>query len=473
MLNNLLCDELLGEILGRLQEMSYCKDVCLVCRRWLVVQRRVKTSLGLLVPESTSISCFGSSVRILLRQYPQILRLSVASGQLQMDTELLDYILDAIGEGCKFLKELRFGVGPVTCYGLKALAKGSVNLTSLELVGLSPRFFPSLTEFKSLRELSLVLSGWNSIEDFYGIPDMPLSLERLCLVGIGVGYRGLGWIWRNCPKLRKLEFYSCEGFGDSDSSSFVKALSSLQELHLRRCRTIANDILMLAAQHCQTLGTLVFYDGGDTEGLHAVVQQCQSLEVLDLRLPLDLSNEDLAIIAENCQSLKSLRLHSCWLATGVGMKLLGANMRLSLEELVLVRCRAVVQEPGILTTLGQQLKWLKKLDLSDNDCLCDKELGAMLASCKSLTSLRLWRCRGLTDMVVASVIQNCHVLETIDIMICDGITTEAVFALVLGSPKLRQLGVEEHKISKVTRKLASKKKIVIVKSESEDFIFKF
>lgn len=76
-------------------------------------------------------------------------------------------------------------------------------------------------------------------------------------------------------------------------------------------------------------------------------------------------------------------------------------------------------------------------------------------------------------MVVASVIQNCHVLETIDIMICDGITTEAVFALVLGSPKLRQLGVEEHKISKVTRKLASKKKIAIMKSESEDFIFKF
>lgn len=309
------------------------------------------------------------------------------------------------------------------------------------------------------------------MEDFNGIPDMPLSLERLSLVGIGVGYRGLGWIWRNCPKLQKLELYSCEGIGDSDSSSFVKALSSLQELHLRRCRTIANDVLMLAAENCEALRTLVFYDGGDTEGLHSVVKQCQSLEVLDLRLPLDLSNEDLAVISENCRSLRSLRLHSCWLATGAGMKLLGTNMRLSLEELVLVRCRAVVQEPGILTTLGQQLKWLKKLDLSDNDCLRDKELGAMLASCKSLSSLRLWRCRGLTDMVAASIIQNCQLLESIDITRCDGITTDAVNAL-LGSPKLRQLGVDEHKISKVTRKLASKKKIFIMKSESEDFHFK-
>eukprot|EP01018_Ginkgo_biloba_P033007 Gb_28630 [translate_table: standard] len=465
-LNALLCDELLGEILGRLQEISNCKNIGLVCRRWLVVQRRVKTSLGLCILESTPLPCFGSSVRILLSQYSHLLTLSVASEKLQTDTVYLDYILDAIGQGCKFLKELRFAVGPVTCYGLEALAKGSTNLTSLELVGLSPKHFPSLVKFRSLRELSLLLSGLNLTEDFNRIPDIPLPLERLCVEGIGACYTGLGWIWRNCHKLQKLELFSCEGIGDSDSSSFAKCLPSLQELQLRRCRSIANGVLMLVAEGCKALKSLVFYDGGDTEGLHHVVRQCRTLESLDLRLPLDLSNEDLAVIAENCLSLKSLRLHSCWLATGAGMKLLGTNMSSSLEELVLVRCRAVVQEPGTLTTLGQNLKCLKRLDLSDNDHLPDKELGAMLASCKSLSNLRLWRCRGLTDMVVALIVQRCQLLESVDITRCDGITADAVLDLILGAPKLRQLGVDESKLTETTKKVASKKKIAIIKSET-------
>lgn len=467
MLNSLLCDELLGEILGRLQESCHCKNISLVCRRWLAVQRRVKTNLGLCIPEGTSISCFGSPVRLLLRQYSHISSLSVVSDQLHSDdTLMLDYILDAIGEGCKFLKELRFEVGPVSSHGLQALARGSTQLTSLELVGLSSKYFSSLRDFKSLRELSLVLFGCDSDEGFEENPDIGiLPLEKLCLSGVWAGYQGLGWIWRNCPKLQKLELFNCEGIGDSDSPSFAETLSGLQELHLRRCRTIANGLLIRVAENCKGLRKLVFYDGGNTEGLHHVVRQCKSLEVLDLRLPLDLSNEDLAVIAENCTSLRSLRLHSCWLATGRGIKLLGLNMKFCLEELVLVRCRAIVQEPGTLTTLGLHLKCLKRLDLSDNDHLPVKELGVMLASCKSLLSLRFFRCRGLTDMLVVSIVQRCQLIESIDIRKCDGITAEAVSALVLDCPKLRQLGVEDHKITEATRKLASSKKIGIIKAD--------
>ncbi|GLJ22185.1 hypothetical protein SUGI_0416890 [Cryptomeria japonica] len=474
-LNSLLCDELLGEILGRLQEICCCNKVSLVCRRWLAVQRSVKTSLGLFIPEDTSILSFRSRVRDLLRQYSQVLNLSVvsASGQLQRDTVFLDDLLNSIGEGCKLLNTLRFEAGPVSSYGLQALAKGSVNLTSLELVGSSPKFFGSLVEFKSLRELTLVLFGWDSGEEFdRGISDVELPLEKLCLAGIRGGYTGLGWIWRCCSKLKKLELFSCEGIGDGDLnlSSFVKCLPYVEELCLRRSRTIANGVLLRAAENCKALRKLVFHDGGSTEGLHhVVIRQCRSLEVLDLRLPLDLSNEDLAVIANNCQLLKSLRLHSCCLPTGAGLKLLGLNMSLCLEELVLVGCQAVVREPGTLATLGQHLKGLKKLDLSENDHLPDKELGAMLSSCKSLTSLRLLRCRGLTDMVVVLIVKSCQVLETIDIRRCEGITAEAVFGLVSGSPKLRRLAVEEHKITEETKKLASRKKIATIKAETTDY----
>lgn len=44
--------------------------------------------------------------------------------------------------------------------------------------------YSTMTEFKSLRDLSFILSRWNSIQDFKGVLDMLLSLKQLSLVAI-------------------------------------------------------------------------------------------------------------------------------------------------------------------------------------------------------------------------------------------------------------------------------------------------
>ncbi|KAF9613006.1 hypothetical protein IFM89_004860 [Coptis chinensis] len=41
-----------------------------------------------------------------------------------------------------------------------------------------------------------------------------LPLECLSVSGLGVGDCGLGWLWRSCTKLKRLELRSCEGIGD-------------------------------------------------------------------------------------------------------------------------------------------------------------------------------------------------------------------------------------------------------------------
>ncbi|CAL5408019.1 hypothetical protein CsSME_00029451 [Camellia sinensis var. sinensis] len=88
-------------------------------------------------------------------------------------------------------------------------------------------------------------------------------------------------------------------------------------------------------------------------------------------------------MAENFRGLSSLRLQSCCLVTGEGLKTIGIAMSAGLEELGLINCDVVNIEPGLLTTLGQNLRHLRKLDLSYNEMLVDKELASMLASCNS------------------------------------------------------------------------------------------
>ncbi|KAL6143795.1 hypothetical protein ACLB2K_054490 [Fragaria x ananassa] len=60
-------------------------------------------------------------------------------------------------------------------------------------------------------------------------------------------------------------------------------------------------------------------------------------------------------------SLSSLRLQSCCLVSGEGLKALGTAVSSGLEELALINCDVVEREPGLLSTSGQNLKKLRKI----------------------------------------------------------------------------------------------------------------
>jgi len=132
------------------------------------------------------------------------------------------------------------------------------------------------------------------------------------------------------------------------------------------------------------------------------------------------------------------------------------------EELALINCDVVERESGLLTTLGQDLKRLRKLDLSFNDMLLDKELISMLVSCNSLNELKVRGCKKLTNLSMVSLTKCCKKLQSVDVMYCCGIEAHGVELFVLNSPKLRLLQVEENKVSDVARTWASNKFIEVV-----------
>ncbi|KAK4392955.1 hypothetical protein Sango_1766300 [Sesamum angolense] len=237
-----------------------------------------------------------------------------------------------------------------------------------------------------------------------------------------LGDHGLSFLWRNCKNVKKLQLKSCESIGDYSSFSSREGL--LQFINQSRC----------------------------------------SLRRLDLRLPLDLDNSHLIALSENLNfsGLVSLRLQSCCLVDGEGLKALGRAVADSLEELALINCDVVEREPGLLTTLGQSLKKLRRLDLSYNDMLLDKELVSMLVSCNCLAELKLRGCGRLTNATLGSMIRSRNQLQHIDIKHCCGIEVDGVEFFVLNAPRLRRVEVEQSKLSGVARRWASNKFMEVV-----------
>lgn len=295
--------------------------------------------------------------------------------------------------------------------------------------------------------------------------DKELGLESLCFEGIRGDDWGIGWLWKRCRNLKKLKLLSCQGIGGS-YSSFVQCLQGIQQIELKTCRSVVDGVLLNLAQHCNSLESLLVHDGGSREGLLHFFSYCSSnnLHKLDFRLPMDLENNHLFAIAMsmNFRGLSSLRLQSCCLVTGEGLKALGVAVSNGLEELALINCDVVEREKGLLATLGQHLRQLKKLDLSHNEMLFDKDFVSMLVSCIHLVDLKVRGCKGLTSLALVTMVRSCKRLENVDVMHCLGMESKAIELFVKNCSHLRRLEVEGSKLSDAAKMWASNKFIELV-----------
>ena len=459
----ILCDEILQEILKRLPESSR-PAASLVSKRWMSLLRSAIPTLSLSLPSATSALIYG-----ILSQYSSISTLSLFFQEVSSPGNANSVLLalsDCAAYHLPNLRHLRFLSGPISTSILADLPSYSplLKLQSFHISSLSHVSFKWLLKFPFLRDLAIHdCSGEAAEYSYEGEDDIEggeICLDFISFGGIQSGDVGFGWLWRRCPKLQRLQLRGCEGTGDGPSSRFfAHCLPNLREIELRKCRAIADIVLLLVANHCTRLMTLLLYDGGSRDGLHQFIRKCgPSLRILDLRLPLDLDNGHLLAFGENFRLLSCLRLQSCCLVTGDGLRSLAGG---DIEELVLVNCDVVEREPGLLTFLGQSLKKLKKLDLSHNEFLRDKELRSMLASCGNLIEIKLRGCKGLSDAVMVSLSRFCGVLEAVDISRCEGISEKGVEFLILGSPRLRQIHVEEIKVSETAYLWASRRMIQV------------
>ncbi|XP_020575842.1 F-box protein At1g47056 [Phalaenopsis equestris] len=487
-MDGLLCDELLYEIIQRLPPSSFAA-VFLVCKRWLSAIRACTTNLSLSIPHLSlqHLSLPSPSLSKILSHYPNLSSLTILSNPF--DDHGADALLLSVAAApcASRLIQLRFVslTSPVSSSALLSSSASLKNLTNLRLSIIFPLSFSWLSSFPSIKSLSFVffpksptvlgacdVEGEDSVdlaEDYKNSSIVTLPLERLSISGVRAGDLGMSWIWQRCGNLRRLRLRACEGTGDGTSSPyFTLCLASLLVLELRGCRAIADRVLLRAADHCHDLTSLLIYDGGSSDALHYFIsRRAASLNTIDLRLPLDLHNDHLSAIASvgksNSPCLTTLRLQSCCLVTGDGLRAVGrAESGKAIEELALVNCDVLEREPGLLSFLGQSLPRLRRLDLSYNETLGDKELVAMLSSCASLVDIKLRGCSCLTDSLVVWLIECGRLrLEIADLSRCPGISVHGIEIFILNSSILSCVSVENEKISEIAMAMASRRKIQI------------
>ncbi|CAM0874578.1 unnamed protein product [Alopecurus aequalis] len=469
-----LCDDLLQEVF-RLLPPATAPAVSLVSRRWLALLRASTSRLTLRLPPSTTGASLPAALADLLSRYPYLSVLAVvAAAAHDADAALLAV---AASPSAARLTALRFSLGsPVSPATLSAVSLTFSCLTSLHLTALSPLSFRWLACLPCLKSFALVNSAAAAADSAGSNPDdascgkgdavVALPLERLSLCGVRSSHRGLGWLWQHCGGLQWLQLRACDGIGDGPASTaFPGCLDGLLALELRACRSVADRVLLLAADRCQALTSLLVYDGGSREALlHFIHQRGAGLHTLDLRLPLDLHNDHLlAFGAEqghhSQSSLAVLRLQSCVLITGDGLRSLARTaIGAGIEEVALVSCDVLEREPGLLTFLSQSMCHLRRLDLSYNETLKDKEIGAMLSSCRNLKDIRFRGCRCLTGESLVSLLRHCgRSVEVVDISRCTGIKGASVEFFAQRATRLNHLIIEESSVSVELKAIAETK----------------
>ncbi|XP_044368895.1 F-box/LRR-repeat protein 4, partial [Triticum aestivum] len=479
-----LCDDLLQEVF-RLLPPAAGPAVSLVSRRWVALLRASTSRLTLRLPPAftgASASAAAGPLADLLSRYPYLSALAVvsASSAAAHDADALLLAVSASPSATR-LTALRFSVGsPVSPAALRDVSVTLSGLTSLHLAAVSPLSFRWLACLPCLKSFAFVNSavaavdsaGSSSDEDSSCEGDAvgALPLERLSLCGIRSGDHGLGWLWQRCGSLRWLQLRACDGIGDGPASNaFSGCLAGLLELELRACRTVADRVLLIAADRCCALKSLLVYDGGSREALLQFIRRRgAALHTLDLRLPLDLHNDHLlAIGAEQGHdtrgSLAVLRLQSCVLVTGDGLRSLARTaIGAGIKEVALVSCDVVEREPGLLTFLSQSMRHLRRLDLSYNETLKDKEIGAMLSSCRNLIDIRFRGCRGITGESLLSLLRHCgQTVEVVDISRCPAIKGASVELFAQRAARLNHLVIEESLVSEELKAIARTKRMEV------------
>uniref|UniRef100_A0A1J3HUX9 Putative F-box/LRR-repeat protein C02F5.7 n=1 Tax=Noccaea caerulescens TaxID=107243 RepID=A0A1J3HUX9_NOCCA len=488
-MEEVLFDEILQEIFTRLPSSSSLPSfelVPLVSKRWLRLYRASKTSMSL------RINPFDSSVITLLpsilHNHPSLSSLSFifdpefptpirsASDDSAAEANFNASLISIVSSCCVNLGKLSLLVSPVSSSSLLPLSVSS-SLTCLSLELLRPVSFNWVASFKSLKDLSIEVSsrttsdfesGSNRYTNLDDVVVEELGLESISLTGIQSDDTGVTWLWKRCRKMKKMSLKSCGTIGETEF--FGSCLKNLEEIELRTCRSVADVVLLKVSEICESLKSLLIYDGGNKDGLDHFMNNSKcndTLKRLDLRLPMDLIDDHLVSLAENFRSLSTLRLASCYFVTGLSLKVLALSFSSSLEELSLLSCDAVERESGLLATLGQDLGRLRKLELPFNEWLSDKELVSMLASCGGLVELNLRGCKSLTGSVLVALNKSCVKLRTLDVVSCRLIEGDDVEAFVVKSQKLEKIVVEEKKITADAIKWASSKLIQVVAVDSD------
>lgn len=223
-----------------------------------------------------------------------------------------------------------------------------------------------------------------------------------------------------CANLINLDLdFSCP-ITDHEMSIIAKNCPALQILCLKNNFALTDVTIETVLKACRFLTQIevVNYDQITDESLARIADSCNkrlTKLVIDCnyysedQLPLNITDIGLLAIAEKCTGLTKLTLSHCDLITDLSIQSLTHNLGKTLTSISLKAC----------------------------DGVTNKELDIIANNCKKLKTLSIRRCTNVTSSGVCFLLQRCHCLEEIDLYGCISLTAKDFLTLDLYKRSIR------------------------------------
>lgn len=403
LINVILSDDLLLNILSRIEKPVERQLCSVVCKRWLwllsatcrairVLRVAVIPSLLLRYANVTSLDCSScvqisdSDVRAIASTYRSQLRhLDISNNK-----RITEMSLQTVGEFCEGLQSLRLQKIPLPDVAMMAVAQ----CRNLQVL--------MLTKCREISDvgLSCIAAGCKNLLD--------LSL-KWC---VGVTDKGIVMLVANCLQLRTLDLSDTRVTGIGLQA--VAQLPALHFLNLAQCSFVDNSALAALQTGCSSLmgldltGCTRINETGALNFIRVATQ----LEQLIVSHCHQLADATLLYLSK-LPSLRVLKVERCSI-TNSGLLEARAASEI-LEEICFKRCP--VMDCGVqsfITGCGNLLH----LDLTCCQSISDSTLFVLAENCRFLETLLLENCLGITAAGLASVASGCPNLHTLDCTDC-------------------------------------------------------
>ncbi|XVE65718.1 hypothetical protein DITRI_Ditri08aG0022000 [Diplodiscus trichospermus] len=467
-INTCLPDELILEILRRLDSKDSHDACSLVCRRWLALERLCRATLRIGASGSPDLV-----VKLLAERFVNVkavyiderlssslpvsvgkkrgrdensltsLMLSYAAEKSEYGEEefesfcLTDAGLTAVANGFSKLEKLSLIWCPnVTSLGIMSLAQRCSYLKSLDLQGsyvgdqglavvgkccklladVNLRFCESLTDAglvdlatgcgTSLKSLAMAACAKITDKSLEAVGSLCKSLESLTLDSEFIRNKGILAIAQGCPLLKVLKL---------------------------QCMNVTDDALMAVGISCLSLEMLALYSFQQLtdNGLRSIGKGCKKLKNLTLSDCYFLSDKGLEAVASGCTGLTHLEVNGCHNIGTIGLESVGKSCP-HLTELALLYCQRIGNFS--LQEVGRGCKYLQALHLVDCSSIGDGGICSIARGCRNLKKLHIRRCYEVGNKGIVAVGEHCHSLIDLSLRFCDRVRDEALIAIGQGCP---------------------------------------
>ncbi|PIM97262.1 Leucine rich repeat protein [Handroanthus impetiginosus] len=234
----------------------------------------------------------------------------------------------------------------------------------------------------------------------------------------GVSNVGLSVIARGCPSLRVLSLWNVPFIGDEGLFEIARECRSLEKLDLCQCPSISD------------------------RGLVAIAESCPNLTSLTIESCPNIGNESLQAIGKFCPKLQSITIKDCALIGDQGIASLLSSASTVLTK---VKLQALNITDYSVAVIGHYGKAITSLVLCGLQNVSQKGFWVMgnAEGLKTLSSLSITSCRGITDLSLEAVARGCPNLKQMCLRKCCFVSDNGLVAFAKATSSLESLQLEE------------------------------